>query len=597
MLARLTLPKIRHALAIAFCMGCVASSTMAQSVGESDELFLFRPNTPERQIRGAILAEKLDRPQLALGYLTDLLDSQPSTEVLLQLRKTFGSGTFLRLSAIEELQPTSRELLNLINEASRQNVTSAAEVEGLINELGQSKQQTLNASLKILSLESAAVVALLNTDLSTPQGDLADRLLKKFVRRFQPGLLDVLPTADEGTQARVLGMLAGGADSEIVADLVRYRFSESADVAAAATAAIRELSGTPQTLSSKQDAVDGLLAKAMILVKQAGARFPNDRELADDRFLQKVPADQPVAYGAGFLARAVALTDFAAQIAPDDVNVMAVKTVAELSEQSWPAIWPTEIELPEAAVETANPTHADVLTLTVAAESENVSAILSLLRRDSAVLILEQEPIVKLQLLRHFDPRVRLLTAGCLRAANIPDHRVSAVLTGAAAGNSKPEATIIDTRRGEGLTVAAVMSGAGYATADSRTGQGGFDLAVNQLGCELILVHTNVLRWSLSETIANLRADYRTKYVPIVLYGPERDRERTKLTRSSYSGIWFVREPISDQIRDVNQLPGYSSSVSDPTVVLERFRLEGIPQPVLSKEERLQMISFARGLE
>ena len=101
MLARLTLPKIRHALAIAFCMGCVASSTMAQSVGESDELFLFRPNTPERQIRGAILAEKLDRPQLALGYLTDLLDSQPSTEVLLQLRKTFGSGTFLRLSAIE----------------------------------------------------------------------------------------------------------------------------------------------------------------------------------------------------------------------------------------------------------------------------------------------------------------------------------------------------------------------------------------------------------------------------------------------------------------------------------------------------------------
>ena len=171
-------------------------------------------------------------------------------------------------------------------------------------------------------------MALLNTDLSTPQGDLADRLLKKFVRRFQPGLLDVLPTADEGTQARVLGMLAGGADSGIVADLVRYRFSESADVAAAATAAIRELSGTPQTLSSKQDAVDGLLAKAMILVKQAGARFPNDRELADDRFLQKVPADQPVAYGAGFLARAVALTDFAAQIAPDDVNVMAVKTVA-----------------------------------------------------------------------------------------------------------------------------------------------------------------------------------------------------------------------------------------------------------------------------
>lgn len=597
MLARLTLPKIRRAMAIAFCMGCVASSTMAQPVGESDELFLFRPNTPERQIRGAILAEKLDRPQLALGYLTDLLDSQPSIEVLLQLRKSFGSGTFLRLSSIEELQPTSRELLNLINEASRQDVTSAAEVEGLINELGQSKQQTLDASLKILSLESAAVVALLNADSSTPHGDLADRLLKKYVRRFQPGLLDVLPTADDETQARVLGILAGGADSRIVADLVRYRFSESADVARAATAAIRKLSGTPQALGSKQDAADGLLATAMGLVKQAGTRFPNDRQRAADRFLQKVPADQPVVYGAGFLSRAVALTDSAAQIAPDDVSVMAVKTVAELSEQSWPAIWPTEIKLQEGAIETPDPTHADVLTLSVAAESENVAAILSLLRRDYAVKILEQEPLIKQQLLRHFDPRVRLLAAGCLKAANIHDYRVSAVLAGAVAGNSKPDATVIDTRRGEGLTVAAVLAGAGYGTADSRTGQGGFDLAVNQLGCELILVHSNVLRWSLSQTVGNLRADYRTKFVPIVVYGPERDRERTKLTRSSYAGIWFVSEPISDQVRDVNQLPGYSSSVSDPTVVLERFRLEGIPQAVLNKEERLQMISFARGLE
>lgn len=588
-----------HAVVITLWLGVVTSSAFAQSAGESDELFLFRPNTPERQIRGAILAEKLDRPQLALGYLTDLLDSQPSPQVLLQLRKQFGPGAFLKLSATRELQPTSRELLNLINEASRQDATNAAAIDGLINELGQSKQQTVEASLRILSLESTAVLPLLNTDPSTPQGDLAGQLLKKYVPRFKTGLLQAMPNSDEQTQTRILGLLAESADSGLAPDLVRYRFSESNDVASAAEIAIRKLTGTQGLLESKQQAVESLIANAIDLIRQAGLRFPSGQQASDDRAIQTVPADQPVSYGSGFLSRAVYLIDQAAQIAPDDEQVLAVKMVAELAEQSSPAMWPVGFQLPDRPANDLgqDPPQIDLVSLRVAAETENTAAILSLLRQDSAMAILQREPEVTRQLLMHFDPRIRLLTAGLLKVADVPDHRLDEAIASAVNGVDSPEATVIDTRRGEGLTVAAVISGAGYATLDSRTGQGGFDLAANQLGCELILIHSNVLRWSLSQTIANLRADYRTKWVPIVIYGPERDRSRTALARTSYPAIWFISEPISDQVRNLDVLAGSAASVTDSTVVIERLRLEGIPTAVLSKEERQHMIRFARAIQ
>lgn len=596
-LARSTASQIRQAIMITLCLASSMSSATAQSLGESDELFLFRPNTPERQIRGAILAEKIDRPQLALGYLTDLLDSQPSTRVLLELRETFGPGTFLKLSATSELQPTSRELLNLINEASRLDVTSVAEVEGLINELGQSKRQTVEASLRILSLESSAVLPLLKADTSTPHGDLAGRLLKKYVPRFKVGLLNALPDSEEDTQIRILGLLASCADSRIIPDLVRYRFSESPGVASATDTAIRKLAGTKEPLGSKQEAVDSLMSAAVNLIAEAGMRFPSDQLKADDRTWQAIPTDQSIVYGAGLLSRAVELTDLAIQIAPDDENILAVKMVAELTEQSSPALWPANFELPETPLNDAAATQTDDLALRIAADSGNAAAILSLLRRAPAMNVLQQNPKVIRQLLTHFDPRVRLLTAGILKVTDVPDHRVDLVLANAVNGSKSAEATIIDTRRGEGSTVAAVMSGAGYATSDSRTGQGGFDLAVSQLGCELILIHSNVLRWTLSQTIANLRADYRTKWVPIVVYGPERDRARTELVRSSYAAIWFVSEPISDQVRNLEVLAGSTASVTDSTIVTERLRLKGVPQAVLSKAERVQMIRFARSIK
>ena len=99
---------------LAMLLAPVASAQLE----EGDDLFQFPPETPSKRVRGAVIAESLGRSDLALGYLQELVDNQPGTNTLLQLRREFGIGTFLDLSANPSLAPAGRQLLRLINAAS-----------------------------------------------------------------------------------------------------------------------------------------------------------------------------------------------------------------------------------------------------------------------------------------------------------------------------------------------------------------------------------------------------------------------------------------------------------------------------------------------
>ncbi|MEZ6128550.1 MAG: hypothetical protein R3C59_07690 [Planctomycetaceae bacterium] len=564
-------------LVIASCFSMPTVAAQPQKSKQSDDLFLFRPDTPERQVRGAVLAEKLERPELALGYLQDLLDSAPTTAQLLDLRRAFGIGVFLKLSATKSLQPASQELLQKINEASRQNVAAVADLEQLVQQLGESNQQTVDASLKILAADFEAVRPLLNADPATPSGRVADQLLKKYALRFRAGLVQALPDADAKTQTRILNLLADTDVPDLVDDVLSYQFSESPDVAAAATHAARQLSRGRPVPTTSAEAVGALLKSATNLIARAGRTFPGTADVQDDRRLSNAPADQPGVYGAASLAKAVSLANSAAQIDPENSRVIAMQLVAELTEQAWPATWPEQVVMPDSDADISKADDVSTLALQIALDTENPAAILSLLRRtDSSSAVLKNDATLLRSCLLHFDPRVRLLAAGIATSIGETSRFSRLTLAAAAAGAEKPEAVVMDSRTSDGLTVAAVVNELNYAAQASRTGQGGFEVATGQLHCELVLVHSNVLRWSLSDTIANLRADYRTQSVPIVVYGPKSDRDRTEIYRTQNTGVWFESEPVSD------------------LTLGQSMKLMGVPGPLLTKEERQRMIGFAR---
>lgn len=560
----------------------LCSEAVAQPVAaeQSDDLFLFRPQTPKRQVRGAVLAEKLDRPELARGYLKDLLDSNPPPPLLLDLRRKFGISVFLDLSAKTELQPESKALLQLINEAAMSTVPANAELETLVQQLGQSSAQTVDASLKLLSTPTDAAGPLLAADPQSPQGKVADQLLHKYVTRFQDGLLAALPDSEPETQVRILNLLKGSGATKLAIDLLRYQFAEQPEVAAAATSAVDRLGAGQSFPTTRGAAARALTQSASELISRAGHVFPTAEDIRDDRRLSDARPDEPLAYGAASLARAARLAASAARIVPEDPQVAAVLLVAELTEQAWPLQWPEEISLHGPSSDAKSESAADaVLALTTALKTDNAAAIFSVLSRtESSTSALQAEPVLLRQCQLHSDPRVRLLTAGIARSFGDQRRLTKQAIDSAISSPKQPEAIVIDPRSSDSLTVASVVNELDFATASARTGQAGLEKATSQLRCELVLVHSNCLRWSLSETIANLRADYRTQTVPIVIYGPERDRAATQTQRTSYAGVWFESEPIS------------------PLTFGDALRIQNIPDPLLPSSERLKMKAFAQQL-
>ena len=88
------------------------------------------------------------------------------------------------------------------------------------------------------------------------------------------------------------------------------------------------------------------------------------------------------------------------------------------------------------------------------------------------------------------------------------------------------------------------LENAGFTVALSQTGQDGFNAAVLQMNPELILVDAESAGWPLATTLANFRADVRTRNTPIVVIGPARFAGRVERLSAIHPGIWFLEEPV-----------------------------------------------------
>lgn len=593
---------------------------------DSDELFVFKPKTPSRQVRGAILAERLNRPEIGRGYLEDLINSQPTVDTLLSLRREFGIGAFLKMGSTPDLQPTGRELLQLINEASVREAPSENTVKLLIEELGQTPKQTREAVLRILAANEAAVMPLLQADLTTDQGKLATRLLNGNARRFRFGLINALPDAQDDQKVRILNLLSGAASPEIALTLVRYQFSQSTDVSTAAKRALVQLTNGTEYVVDRKAVCDKLVDASLAMIDRATKRYPTTDDGLEDRNLRRYyNTEDESFFGSASLARATVLAGDAVALMPDDSRCLAALQVAEITEQSWPARWPTDVQVSRIDEDLPPPLEKDVLAMQMAIDSSSTVAMLTLMQNTrTATAVFKDRPAVERQYLLFSDARVRLLAAAISRSAGRNGMHVRNAIEAAIGADELPEAVVIDSRSGESASVAAVLATSRidataslvrtqtgrpatnevlaaelgmtvealqefrgskqsplsreYQSVATNSGRSGFIASTRQMQCELLLVHSNCLKWSISHTISNLRSDYRTRATPIVIYGPERDAARTQTIRSQYEGVWFLAEPLSE------------------FTFTDRIQIEHVPGPLLTMEERKQMIRFARDL-
>jgi hypothetical protein len=520
-----------------------AQDEPAPSTTIAGDLFQFPPTTPDQILEAAILTRDLARLDDSRRFVRTLLDLKLSDPELRALRQRIGAGPFLELSGDRKLLPEARDLLLAINAASRSETMSSTELQKLIDTLAPASEAATQAAIALIANGENSVPALLAVDPETPTGRVADQLLGRHARDMRHGLMTQLHVADSPGRVRILKLLAGTADPDIAIDLLRWQFDPESDaeIRAAAAAAIEQLSHGTMTAVDATNASDLLTHRGLALLTIAAGRFTQIREPAIVDELTSGDLRSKV------LSDAVRCLTDAVALNAENRRAVSLLLVARSAG--------TNSSLSEAASVAAGQTISDLsIALTAALEIGEARAGIELLRAlrssDSSAIDSEASIVFKNALkeaVNCVDPRVRFLA--CRVADEITDTDISTVAinrmqNAIRKGSLKPEAVVIDSNDQSLRDLDVAIENAGYTAALSQTGQEGFDAAVNQMSCELILLDAESAGWPLATTLANLRSDVRTRNVPVVVIGPDRFAARVSRLSNIYPGVWFLAEPV-----------------------------------------------------
>lgn len=177
------------------------------------------------------------------------------------------------------------------------------------------------------------------------------------------------------------------------------------------------------------------------------------------------------------------------------------------------------------------------------------------------------------------DARVRTLAARIARTVFSGQYNsatVSRTFLAATNGSLKPEMVIVSPDDSQLRALQTVFQDAGYSADIAESGPEGFQLAALQLNCELFVLQAESPIWPMATTLANLRADARTRNTPVVIIGHPRFHKRVATLAEIYSGVWFISEPAGTES------------------LLSKMAQKNIPGPVLSAEDRAALQALSK---
>jgi hypothetical protein len=109
---------------------------------------------------------------------------------------------------------------------------------------------------------------------------------------------------------------------------------------------------------------------------------------------------------------------------------------------------------------------------------------------------------------------------------------------------------------GRGAQIGGFLRDLGYEPIVTLSGREAFRAAAERGDVELVVLHPNVIRWALSETLANLRADSRTAGMPVVIHGPGELEPKMKthlrnLKLVSFVSMGLLTEDFEAQVQPI----------------------------------------------
>lgn len=530
---------------VLFCGVPVAyGQGIAGAQGSRAALLQFQPETPEQLLSAGQTAWKLDRINDARRYLKQLADRDPQSAELILLRRQQGLSAFLDLQRDQRLHPESQQLLKTMQQAIVQ--PDAQVLMQRVSDLSLGGSRAADAVTDLLVAGDAAVPALLAADPALPVGKSAQAFLENHVVDYRAGLLQQLASADAATTVRILLLLGGSAREELVLPLVRWQFHADTGISGAATQAVRRLGRGRIHTPTVAAAVELLSNESALILSQSAGHTSAAADTADvqsglaglplaERLLADAISLQPAA------SRALRLQQVLVAAGADPLVTAAAGPLAGQPAAEVLQILGTALELGQwpAAIECLRNLSAQTL-----APSEAAAA--------NAVLTAA---------ISSPDVRVRVLAAVTARRNNLQAGSAvfgaEQVLSVAVQARPQSEAVVIAPDDQLSLVLRQLLEDQKYTVKVAETGPQGFERAVECLHSELIFLSLYPSRWSAATTLANLRADVRTRSCPVVLIGRPSQQSQALALQEIHGNVYFMSEPIGvqsfpSQLRNLN---------------------------------------------
>lgn len=583
-------------LAVALGGGFVPPSVRAQAPGA--ELFAKPPQTPLEYWDAVDYLVRTGQPGQAAPYLQAFLQANPDDATLLQIRDRYGVGSVLNLADYPETRPQAESLLNRFNEAARRQARDPERLRRFVAALTGSQTEQRYALENLRPAGPYAVPYIVET-LSEPglSGRDRGRLVVNLARLGPPALpaiVAMLDAPDATLAADAADALGRLGDPRAIPFLTFSAVRQPESVLTEpARQAIAQLTG--RSWGSQ------IRSPLRLLIGEAERYLTHTGSLGADPAEVWVWQDGNVAprpattgqiegyYGLKLARQALTLvpTDRQAQ------GLVAALALQKSVESVGIAAFPQQDPLGAYALAVAAGPEvmANVLRLALDRNLPDVAAaaatVLGNVADRDVLYIPTSPPHPLVAALDASDRRTRFAAAQALVNLEPPrpfpgSSRVVPVLAQFAAVRTAPRVVVVDGSPTRANTVASTLSQLGFDPLVASSGKEGFRLAASSADVEAVLIEPTALvePWTARDLIVNLRADSRTRELPVLIHAQLDLQNRLRTIVQDNPKVAFIVTPVS-------------ARASAPSLQRELARLGARP---LSAAERAAYAQQATGL-
>src|SRR5579872_4568169 len=515
------------------------------AVDAKDSPLVAEPKSADELFEATLLMTDIARLDLAKLYLDKLMEQPLGDDVLLALRDKYGAASILRLMRVDELKTSATKLLELSSAAAIKRAADTDRIARLIGELEGDPEQAAFARAELQSLGTAVVPGLLALLNDPQQEERHETAIEAVVALGQPAvplLLGALETPSPALRTYVM-MILGRLRATSAVPFLWYPAISQDESPAVRGAARRALARILDITGAGIDrlATEGTVAR---LLETAREHFRNEYAWKTDgtgkvtlwswnarqsALASRVvsPEEASEILGLKFAREALAL---APQQRPAQVLYLGLALAGEIRRAGYDKPLPTG---PGSAHDLALSVGSDVAIdlLADAASSARPAVAVAALKILSQIGTADELNVAFgrrsniVTALDYPDPRVQFAAATAIlqidpKAPFRGARRVVEVLTRALSANGRSHAVIGEVSPDRGAMIGGFLKDLGYEPVVYMSGRDAFAAAAARSDVDLVVLHPHIVRWPLSETLANLRADARTANIPIVIHGP-----------------------------------------------------------------------------